>query len=76
MESKNRIKSIVNSIDRKLNCKTVNLASAVKVLCGGFSATNGTTYAPKTSKSKVASCKRVAEILDGANKATSRKPGG
>lgn len=70
MESKNRIKSIVNSIDRKLNCKTVNLASAVKVLCGGFSATKGTIYAPKTSNSKVASCKRVAEILDGANKAT------
>lgn len=70
MESKNRIKSIVNSIDRKLNCKTVNLASAVKILCGGFSATKGTAYKAQSSNHPVASCKRMVEILDGANKAT------
>ena len=70
MDSKNRIKSIVNSIDRKLGCKTVNLASAVRVLSGGFSSTKGTTYTEKTSNSQVPSCKRIIEILDGANKAT------
>lgn len=70
MESKNRIKSIINSIDRKLNCKTVNLASAVKVLCGGYSATKGTSYTAKASNHAIASCKRMGEILDGANKTT------
>lgn len=70
MESKNRIQSIQKSIDRKLNSKTVNLASAVKVLCDGFSATKGTAYTAKTSNHPVSSCKRIVEILDGANETT------
>lgn len=70
LESTNRIQNIINSIDRKLGFKTVNLASAVKVLCGGFSATKGTAYKAQTSNHPVASCKRIFEILDGANKTT------
>lgn len=70
MESANRIKSIVTSINAKLGAKTINLASAVKVLCGGYSATKGTSYTPITSNHPIASCKRILEILNGANKAT------
>ena len=70
MESKNRIKSIVNSIDRKLNCKTVNLASAVNIICNDYSATKGTAYKEQASSHPVASCQRMVEILNGANKAT------
>lgn len=70
MESKNCVKSIIHSIDRKLGDKTVNLASAVKVLCGDYSATKETTYTEKISANPIASCKRMVEILNGANKTT------
>lgn len=70
MESKNRIQSIMNAIDAKLRAKTVNLASGVMILGHGFSGTPGATYTPVSSGSQVASCRRLAGILDGANSTT------
>lgn len=70
MESKNRIQSIVNAIDAKLKAKTVNLASGVKILRGGFVGDTGTDYTPVSSGSQVAGCQRIAEVLDGANSTT------
>lgn len=70
MESKKRIRSIINAIERKLRCKTVNLASGVKILCNGFSAAKGTAYTAQDGTYTVPSCRRMAEILNGANEAT------
>lgn len=75
MESNNRIQSIINAIDRKLNAKTVNLASGVKILCNGFSGDKGSDYAAVSSDSQIASCQRLAEILDGANETTGHNDG-
>ena len=70
LKSAERIQSIVNAIDAKLGAKTVNLASAVRLLRNGYAAATGTSYAAMTSVSQIESCRRICEILDGANQTT------
>lgn len=65
-----RLQNIANAIDRKLGAKTVNLASGVSVLRGGYAGSKGTTYAARTKWSGVPQLRRVCEVLDGANKTT------
>ena len=67
------IKRIISAINARLGAKTINLASGVKILCNGFSAAKGSTYSQISTDSQIASCRRIAEILDGANKATGYK---
>jgi hypothetical protein len=73
MESKNRIKSIINAIDRKIGAKAVNLSSAVKILCGGYSKATANEYTPITSEVgdvEVQSVNRIKTVLDNANQKT------
>lgn len=70
MISLNRIKSIINAIDRKIGAKTVNLSSAVKILCNGYSKTTASGYTSNTTQSQVASVNRINTVLDNANKKT------
>lgn len=70
MKSLNIISALIHVIDKKLGAKIVNLASGVKILCNGFSVAKGTTYAKIESDSRIKSCGRIYEILDGANKTT------
>lgn len=73
MRTTNAIKQIISAINVKLGAKTINLASGVKILCNGFSAAKGSTYSQISTDSRIASCRRIAEILDGANKVTGYK---
>ena len=70
MRSKKSIQRLIYSIDRKIGAKTVNLSSAVKILCNGYSASKGNAYTEVSSGSQIESCQRISKILDTANKCT------
>ena len=70
MEVLGCIKRIVDAIDRKLGARTVDLASGVSLLSNRYTGAKGTTYISKSSGSSIQSCRRICDILDGANKVT------
>jgi predicted phosphodiesterase len=73
LEGRKRIDAICQTIDQKLGVKTVNLASGVKVLCGGYAGAVGDGYSPTAVESngvQVASIRRLRTVLDGANQTT------
>lgn len=70
MEVKRRLRQLINAVDRRIGARCVNLASGMRVLENGYSADKGTSYVPLGSTSSVASCRRLTEVLDGANEVT------
>lgn len=73
MECTKKIKAIINAIDRKLNASTVNLSSAVKLLCDSYTATKASDYTPINTTSgsvQVQSIDRIKAVLDIANQKT------
>lgn len=73
-----RIRTIINSIDKKLGAKTINLSSAVKILCNGYSnatASEYTSIASETNGVQVQSINRIKAVLDNANQKTGYNDG-
>lgn len=73
MESKKRIRKLIQAIDARLRCKSVDLASGVSILCNGYQpepAGEYTSGAAEGSGVRVASIDRLGVILDKANQTT------
>lgn len=70
MEAAKSIKRLIKAAERRTGTKTLNLASAVKILCSGYSGQRGNTFVEGTSGNPIESCKRVCSILNGANRST------
>ena len=70
MTSKIRIKSLISSLDQKMNQRNINLTSAVKILCNQYSGEIGTAYAEATHITAVESCRQLQKLLNIANKTT------
>ena len=70
MKSINRIKNLIDAIDQKIGYKNINLTSAIKILCNGYSQPAGTVYKESTHNTLVKSCEQIQKILNFANKKT------
>ena len=69
-QSTSKIKSLISAIDKKMGNRNINLTSAIKILCNGYTGTTGSTYTKKTHTTKVQSCNQIQSILNFANKKT------
>ena len=73
MDALEPIRNLKDAIEGRIGAAICDLASGVRILRGGYTGKAGNAYEPTQSASRVASVRRIAEILDGANRTTGYK---